>query len=505
MKKKKSANITFVFLTIIIAVLSMFLIMHTFFSVKNSIVSASDDVACRAYLSLKDNWAANLAMQFSNINKKCKEDKITISSTDKNKIYKTVADESKRCWSRYGKGKLNFLGKYGTSGSWCFVCGRITFKNKNQKKYPLNDFIIWSDKNNVVLKNGTRVPYSKTFNMKYTNATDSDIFKLKNNIQSLMSEKDTQPLVPVLTEQFNFLVDLKNKEINPNQNTYIVYRYDTMNMSDKYTNAMKGAIMSMGASLVIKMFAQQILWTVGTLAICGVSTVAAPITFGTSELICAAMGVKTIGSVAEKGEDIASGVLKARELPGKIADFVKMTNKVNSIKNKFKFFSGSTEDIGRVAIAIKRDKNLEQTSAKLLQIQKDLEAMNIKNINDISVNTLKDENNLKNIHNIFDNSVNINLLTEKNLNILVKKEGYSVDQINKLKEIQTELKQIGYKGLKKSENLKKFKQYLNGIGFIASGIVGADIGSNFNFNSNQYVDIMTEEQYYRLCGTENLN
>jgi len=52
--------------------------------------------------------------------------------------------------------------------------------------------------------------------------------------------------------------------------------------------------------------------------------------------------------------------------------------------------------------------------------------------------------------------------------------------------------------------LMKKSEYVRSFFVLTSAAVGSYVGYNLDFDNNQYVDIMTQEQYYRLCGTEPL-
>jgi len=503
LKNNIKGDTTFVFITIIVGIISFFIIFQYFISFGDNVVSSSNDLSCRAYISTKDKVPDLLKFMFD-LNLKCKKDEINIKDNDKNKIFKKTAEELGRCWYRYGSGKEDFLNSYDTSGSWCFTCGVINFDDNYGDKYYLNDFIDWSDKNYVILGNKSKVPYSKTFNMKYSNVDEDKMSEISNNIRELGNEPGMDELKYLFTEQYEFLQDLRLKSINTNAKTYVVYRYDKTNISDKMTNAIHGAYWGIGTSIVGGLLAEQILWTVGTLAVCTVGEVAS---LGLLSPICAAMGVKTISSYGQKVGEVVSKTKNIANLvkDGKI--MVLMEDLSTSVKTtlKAKFVSkistmeGSVDDLLEVSLKLKNT-NL-QLSNKLLDIYSKLKSLGINNLDELK--DLEKINEVVKLHETFDMLVDGGSLLENSEVLKYFKENKILSELNELKSNEKYLK-----NLKKTDSLSevdkaKLKKYIKRVTFVTvSAATGAYIGSNFNFNSNQYVDILTEEQYFRLCGTE---
>lgn len=225
----KKANITFIVITVIISILSFFIYLGFFAGIQGNLVSETDDLICRAFVAAKDTKIVKTAEFFSKINEKCKKDDITIKSKTRNEIFKETSDIMVRCWYRYGEGNYDFMSNFNTEGNWCFSCATIKFKGDAKGNvYNFNQFKDWANQNKFKLKNGTEIEYANYLNIKYSDISENDLGEMKGLLDdgSLANDEDLRPMAIYIQEQYDYLQDLKLKEINTNENVYVVYRYD---------------------------------------------------------------------------------------------------------------------------------------------------------------------------------------------------------------------------------------------------------------------------------------
>ncbi len=344
-------NVTYETVVVLISILSFFVVFSNFVDLGNNITPKANDIACRAYLNSKDSALGDVVSMLNMIDLKCKKDEITISTKKgKNEVFKTIAEESKRCWYRYGSGEYDFMQSYGKAGNWCFKCGEIDFKDGNVKPYEFNDFVSWINSNDFRYSNGTRVKYSQTFNMKYTDVSDEELKEIKNDIDDLIRNgedaENYKGFYLIFNSQYNYLRDLKMKKIDSSYKTFVVYRYDKLADEDPINTAMTSAGIAVGTRVGVSIFADSIIWGVGTAVVCGAGGVMTIASGGLAAPISAALcGSMTSGTIIKTAKNLVSGVekgigagSKVYDLSIKISKFMKSTEKLEELKklNKLK-------------------------------------------------------------------------------------------------------------------------------------------------------------------------
>jgi hypothetical protein len=134
-----------------------------------------------------------------------------------------------------------------------------------------------------------------------------------------------------------------------------------------------------------------------------------------------------------------------------------------------------------------------------------------KNILEIDRDLLVKENKLEDFNEVYKYSKDI--LNKQNFKDIYEEEkleqSMKIADLNKLQdEIADMEKRIDgmAEGAEKTKDTNKLienkKQLIYGTTMVVSTATGAYAGASMNFKENQYVDVMSAEQYYRLCGTE---
>ncbi|MFW6233027.1 MAG: hypothetical protein ACOC3Z_00005, partial [Nanoarchaeota archaeon] len=230
MKFNNKSNMQYMIGVVIVSLIGFFILMGFFINTGNVLVSSTDDTNCRSYIAAKDNLAVKIGEMFSKINSKCKVDKFEIDESEKDKVFKEIAESMRRCWYRYGEGEYDFLGNMDTEGNWCFACATISFNSKNKEIYSYNDFVNWTSENKFTMSNGTEMSYFDYLSLKYSDATHENVSQVKDIINELISEddKELEPILLHISQQYEYLQDLRLKQINTNEKNFVVYRYDRL-------------------------------------------------------------------------------------------------------------------------------------------------------------------------------------------------------------------------------------------------------------------------------------
>jgi hypothetical protein len=228
----KSASVAMVAISVIISLLSFFTILSFVSESGEYLTSMADDVACQTFLQGKSWNAGKLADFFHTLNYRCEKDYLEWDEPEsKEAVYSTVADRMHSCWRRYGRGEYDFMSNLGTQGKWCFTCGTIEASNTGST-YPFSDFIKWTKK--TKLPENESQNYYKSMNLQYANysAGTGEYQDLADAMVDMKAQAiaDTDPFynqfIGYLDEQYTALLDLRSKEIDTTEKTYIVYRYD---------------------------------------------------------------------------------------------------------------------------------------------------------------------------------------------------------------------------------------------------------------------------------------
>ncbi len=253
MKFNNKSNMQYMIGVVIVSLIGFFILMGFFINTGNVLVSSTDDTNCRSYIAAKDNLAVKIGEMFSKINSKCKVDKFEIDESEKDKVFKEIAESMRRCWYRYGEGEYDFLGNMDTEGNWCFACATISFNSKNKEIYSYNDFVNWTSENKFTMSNGTEMSYFDYLSLKYSDATHENVSQVKDIINELISEddKELEPILLHISQQYEYLQDLRLKQINTNEKNFVVYRYDRLPKSttELITDVAIGAGTGLAASI----------------------------------------------------------------------------------------------------------------------------------------------------------------------------------------------------------------------------------------------------------------
>ncbi len=499
---KKKANTSFILVITFISIIGFFIIFSNMVKTTTSVANEAQEFACKSLISVKDTKIGKVADFFYNINYKCHKDKIIVKSTDKKEIFKEIADESVRCWKRYGEGKKDFLANYDTQGNWCFVCGEIEFKN-NEDVYKYNNFINYLKSENFSSKKKEKKKYFEIFNIKYTDSSSDELFNIKNDLNELLSEKDSsiKQTALILGEQYLYLQNLRSKEIDTSDKLFVVYKFDRVdsNFEERLSQAGTGALYGTGAAILIGGIAENALWWGGSVLACGLT----PFSLGVLAPLCGATVATTL---AETTIDSAKGVKKLT----KVYEVSKRLTKAIKISKKTKKFikltdlevvAGDLKGMTKLANKLRKMKNIKLAN-EVEEISKGMTKLGIKSIDEINVGLLKNIENRKNLQNIVDKAIDSKLFNSNVLRRTAKQEKIYSKKIKEFEKLQEKVSKYNLDDSLKKNQIDDIKNLMRGFFVLSSAGAGAVVGYNLDFNSNQYVDIMDKEQYSRQCGTQ---
>lgn len=512
-KFQKKSNATYIFVLVITTVL--FFLIYSFYitNLMSSIVPTTDDKICRAYVAAKSFPGVKIGEFFSNLNLKCKKDYIKIDSTKQDKVFTTIGDEMKRCWNRYGEGKYDFLSNYDSAtGTWCFVCGELDFSDDAQIKpiYKFNDFIDWSKKTKLMLANGSQTTYYNYINMKYSNADEKKFYDLRQQIDALKEEQDSsfKELLFVLNEQYEYLYDLSHKKIKTDETNYVVYRFDRVSsgFAQRTQTALYAGVGTLIAGFVISNYIETIAWGTATSVVCGATGALTGVTLGAASpslILCALMGGKTVESI---GKDTI-------ETSAKISKFTKLDSLASKIKESlvftkeakialaFKKFTGSVDEL--LKIGAKVSKFDGKYGESLIELGKTLSKAGITHIDDIGTKIAAKERRIEILKDATYSLMKNNGLTEDCIKRLQKTNTKIFTQLQTLKKLQTDASDVAKMktaDITKEQASKLFK-YVKTFAIVGSSIAAGTAAYQLDVDSRQHVELMTKEQYYRVCGT----
>lgn len=507
----KKSQIAMQAVLVIAAVLSFFVYFLYFQNIEDIISTESQDLACRTLISAQDGVVGEVENFFNLLNKRCTVDRINVENPgNANEVFTEVGDQMARCWYRYAEGKSDFMSNFGTGGSWCFVCGKITFDDEvEQPIYSLNDFVSWSQTNNVPDReneDGDPVTYYDYFNFKYSIVTDDEIIEIEQGIREVQEIDGMEELAFVMGAQYETLQDLRAKSIDTSDELFVVYRFDRhdKDFSEKMGDAFLYGIGGVAVGAVVGMAAESILWLGFTGLTCTATVVTSmtgigALVFGS---MCGTAAAKTAGTVISGTKNVlkATDALKIKNVFVKISRGIRMSKKTNiaSSINNVKIPTGTVDDV--LGIAKGLENTNPQLAARYNQYAQTMKQLGVDDIADIQkLKSLKSEDLQRLTNQLTNDAVYIpaRKLLEVDSRVLRK----DLDELDEL-----------YKGVKKIDFSKPladsdavlFSNYQKRIlvGGILGGGAGATLGYNIEFDENQYVDLMPKEQYYRICGTE---
>jgi hypothetical protein len=506
--KSKKGDITFLTVIILVSIVSFGVITVYFVGNSNLIATELDDVGCRALIVGKSNTLAKIGQFFYEINNKCVKEEIINNYQSNEELFDDVGDNMQRCWYRYGEGQHDFLSNYDTQGRWCMLCGTIESSN-DIGEFNLAEFVDWTEKdeNAIQLKNGSKGKYLDYVNFKYFDDQSNQLLDIAETLETLDKTDPTDKLfAEIFEEQYQGLVDLNLKKITTyeNQKNYIVYRFDRIDtdLDDQVTNALIGAGTGIALGIATSTIIENALIWGGTTIICTASIVTGP---GAVVLCGGAVAAATV-TTAKTGVKVASAankISRLSKLAEKMSSLVIFTksSKTNKIQKLVKTFDGSLDDA--LLVSKELDKLDPELAGEYLRYANKLNDLGIDDFGKIDELILDVDKNKDILYKIFDNSVELNRMTDTKITKYIEKESSLTLQSKKLKNIQTELIPLVQKGGDLNEPQKlKLVEYIRGTPALLGGVTGAYVGTNLNFDSRQYVDVMTQEEYYRLCGTE---
>jgi hypothetical protein len=515
---KKAITIMTALIGIIITLLAFFVMMGVFFSGLDSYSTKTQDLACRATVEAKSNIAikvgdeiakrTNIDSFLNMLNNKCVVERLNIESSEKDEIFTKVADSLSRCWYRYGEGDKDFLGSFGTTGNWCFLCGTVDFK-KGDKRYEFNKFIEWLEKTDMKERdeNNKKRKYIDYLELKYSEMTPEESAELKIQYDDLMSDGDpsVKEIGGLILQKYEDLQDLQLKGIDTNQDLYLVLKYERMDesFSDQMTNAAISAGAGMAGAIVIGGLIEGAVMGAVSTASCVLAgatavTVVGGAVFGTGCVVGWGKTIQTFSSAISKGAVSTAKLLKINKLMVSIEKKIKYTKKgkmVAELDNIVKI--GNKKDIVNFIDTIK-DK--EEYAPIVKSLEESLEIMNKNKIDEFSdmgkVLQGKEDEILKMQGNL--NNVIVEGRNFLRSNIKKSEKEYEL-QFKELARLEEKIKKLD---LNIKEDATKFGDYARGIFTVIGGIAGGALGLDYSSKFNSYVDVMTKEQYNRLCGTE---
>lgn len=508
-KNNKKSNVQYVFVTILLTLLTFSLYLKFFVLINEGISTESEDLMCRSFVATKDLSGIKLGEFFYELNYKCHKDFIEDKNVEnKEEIFQNVAEAQKRCWYRFGEGKYDFMSNLNKDGFWCFECAQLDFSESDVKEtYSYLEYIEYLNQTTLMVGDENK-SYYNYLNLKYANLEDEqEMYEIKDEIDEVIKsgDKNFQDLGMVFNEQYLYLNDLLKKEINPNEKMYVVYRYDKP--SEDYGKKIEDALITGATTTGAVMITPIILGTAAAIA-CG-SAIA---TGGLLTPLCAIVGGKAITSIVKNTIEVTANTIKIAKKVKRITEFISNSIKYSKkTKSLSRIFTGTTKelkDINKV-IAHENPKMFELTEELITKLDNN----GIKHADDIVVEISKSQKLSKNIDELFDKHWEI--LNSNALNKLVAKQEIYLKRVEELKKLQKETlsleKELGMitDSFKKQEklnqiNLNKGKIMKGTIAVIAGATAGI-ASTGFNYNDNQYVDVLTAEQYYRLCGSRSFS
>ena len=520
--KNKKGNVQFIIVTVLLIIVTFFVYLAYMEDVTGFIFNDSNDLSCRMYVAAKDFPSIKLGEFFYNLREKCLVDEdIKVNLEDKDKSFDKIASEMSSCWYRYGEGQYDFLESFGTSGNWCFLCGKVQFED-NSQSYQYRNFVEWSKKNNY----NDSTKYFDYIALKHIDVDDEEVTKVREEYEDILHDDpgaEMNDLLFVLSEQVNYLNDFQMKKIDSSdEEMFIVYRYDRIDKTydEKFADAgegvLYGAFGAIVAGAILEGFVQgAIVGGAAGLVSGGLLSVPMAMIGG---VFRAAKGMyKSVVSINK--------VFRVTNLIKKTKNLFKISTYVNKIDDTIRFakivargkgevklvkkildFRASVSDLREYAAFLKSGQKVHEIErAKNLETIADwMEEANIKKLTDIEKQLNKlDKQSVSKLENYIDT------VDDQKLADIVLEGGYGIDEVGDLKALR-DLAKVEISDLKKGVQISEapgIGNYIRASVVIQGGIIGGFIGSELYGDSIQYVDILTKEQYFRQCGTyaENFN
>ena len=504
MKNNKNKKGNMGVLVGMITIILYFIVYLSFFSdFSHSVVSSTDDLACRSYVAVKSVPGIGMAEYFWDLNQKCKVDtNIKINLEDKDESFKQIGDSMAKCWYRYGEGKYDFLSNWDTTGNWCFLCAELEFED-NLEVIKYKDYVDWSRKE----KFNDTISYYNYTNIIYTDVDSNEIHKIKDTYEDLTKgdlSAEIKPVLFILGEQIEALNDLNMKTIDASdEEMYVVYRFNRIDkkLTEKMGDAETGMYVGLATGFVTSVLAEAL---TEAAIIGGISGTATFWGSGFGAIPGAIVGfIKGAVQGVWKTTKSVEKVMKATSHLKKVSSLFKKSRKVSKfshLKNVDEVLdvlkAGKLDEIRNIASKVDSSNIFK---GPLDDIVSAMEKYDLKGMKDLPMALKRNEDLL------FD--LKKSPIVLKNTDEYLK--GIWKTEINDLKKLDLEVNNI-IKNVKNGKSLPdddilKVEDYVRVVVILASGVGGSVGNAILNSNYEQYVDLMTREEYYRLCGTERGN
>lgn len=481
-KNSKKAMAVQSLVGIVIVLLSVYLTSDFLFSTSKISTTNAEDIKCNQFISLKDNTAVKAYDFVNGLNFQCKKEIVENKGETDKEIFEEIAKSMSKCWYRYGEGEKDFLGNVGNDGNWCFTCAKMSFENEDKVFSYSKEFIPWTQENKIQLANKSKIYYSEYLNLKYFDGEINELAEVVegiNDINKLTESSDSamKPFLLELSKENQNLFDLAQKEINTNEELYIVYRYDRV---PKETWELIGSI---GLGVAAGIGTEALLETGATMG------------FGALVAMpkAAYKGGKLLLTIGKYSEMLKTILLKM----GKVVKFTKKL-KIDTIVDLS--FSTITKMKAMIPKLAQFDLAL---SKKFGTLTSKLEELGFKSIDEISETIVKNEAQLKKLQETTMKAIDDDLLNSKAIKKLAASESKYLDEIAELRKLEDELRAMD--NLDEVTRVQKIKKYLKRTTRLVSAATGGSVAGEINTKSNQFVDVMNKEQYYRNCGTETIS
>lgn len=249
-KKSKKAQVTTLnaLVTILVAVVIILLSTQLLTANTEQLVTSAQDVACRAYLQSFDSVGRVVSATqqfneeqrfFGQISQYCRTERLIFDETDQEYVFNRLSQASRRCNERYGAGELDFLAFSQREGSYCFVCAEIEFirDDDQETSFRYTDLANFMEQTIARDRNPEGKNYRELSNLFYVNVNGgkNSILRGQESITALESAliRDESRLALIgISDQFNYLMNIYQRELLTSQKTFVVYRYNVDGKSD---------------------------------------------------------------------------------------------------------------------------------------------------------------------------------------------------------------------------------------------------------------------------------
>ena len=346
MIKKKSMAILqeYIYISLILVIIGMVYI--SFSSTTTSTISKADVIACNSFLKIQSssivksiNTIDDLTGLLTQIDLNCKKQNLFIETDEKKKVFREIANSMNTCFDMYGSGKIDFLDNF-EKKNYCIVCSKINFENKNNA-YEFSEFLNWAKENKKDEEDN--LTFYQAINFKEGVKDEDSLVDIGMEIEKMKQDEELIDFAIAFSRQKNDIYDLIYKEIDTNQEGYVIYNFER---APDYSGALKGAAVGATVGAGVSYGAR----ILGASLAC--TFVAGPI--GT--LVCG------LGSALVSGAKVA---IKSAKFAIGAASFLKVSKRVETLirfsKNNKALIAGTTTGagVGGVGTALYSDKSFQ--------------------------------------------------------------------------------------------------------------------------------------------------